>query len=233
MLNKRITKSIRNKVVAGVLVFVTLLSGGIGFKYQHDQINNLKYQLELKQDKDNKDKGNYISIADIQSIENEFNKLNSYTIFNGSMNLKHTYEYQRDSVLGLKSRGVLTANATVYYEYKIDLANADISVDYDRNTINIMLPKPTLNEASVHRKNNTFAKIDEESTTNILMNSRDGLLLQRYWEETFDMSAIDKLNEYYDDMNKEEYLQSIAKREVLSLINTLGINKTNININIK
>lgn len=233
MLNKRITKNIRNKVIAGVLVFITLLGGGIGYKHQQSKINDLQHQLEMKQDIDNKDKGNYISIADIQSIENEFNKLNSYTIFNGSMNLKHTYEYQRDSILGLKSRGVLTANATVYYEYKIDLANANISVDYDRNTINITLPKPTLNEASVHRKNNTFAKIDEESTTNILMNSRDGLLLQRYWEETFDMSAIDKLNEYYDDMNKEEYLQSIAKREVLSLINTLGINKTNININIK
>ena len=90
MLNKRITKSLRNKIIAGVLVFVTLLGGGIGYKYQRDQINNLKYQLELKQDKDNQDKGYYISIADVESIENEFNKLNSYTVFNGTMNLKHT-----------------------------------------------------------------------------------------------------------------------------------------------
>ena len=60
MLNKRITKSLRNKIIAGVLVFVTLLGGGIGYKYQRDQINNLKYQLELKQDKDNQDKGYYI-----------------------------------------------------------------------------------------------------------------------------------------------------------------------------
>ena len=62
MLNKRITKSLRNKIIAGVLVFVTLLGGGIGYKHQRDQINNLKYQLELKQDKDNQDKGYYISI---------------------------------------------------------------------------------------------------------------------------------------------------------------------------
>ena len=48
MLNKRITKSLRNKIIAGVLVFVTLLGGGIGYKHQRDQINNLKYQLELK-----------------------------------------------------------------------------------------------------------------------------------------------------------------------------------------
>ena len=52
MLNKRITKSLRNKIIAGVLVFVTLLGGGIGYKHQQQQINNLKYQLELKQDKD-------------------------------------------------------------------------------------------------------------------------------------------------------------------------------------
>ena len=79
MLNKRITKSLRNKIIAGVLVFVTLLGGGIGYKYQRDQINNLKYQLELKQDKDNQDKGYYISIADVESIENEFNKLKIFS----------------------------------------------------------------------------------------------------------------------------------------------------------
>ena len=42
MLNKRITKNLRNKIIAGVLVFVTLLGGGIGYKHQRDQINNLK-----------------------------------------------------------------------------------------------------------------------------------------------------------------------------------------------
>ena len=233
MLNKRITKNLRNKIIAGVLVFVTLLGGGTIYKHQYDQINNLKYQLELKQDKDNQDKGYYISIADVESIENEFNKLNSYTVFNGTMNLKHTYTYERDSVLGLKARGELTANATVYYEYKVDLKNANISIDYDRNTINITLPKSTLNEASVHRKNNTFKIVEKETTKNILMGTRDGQLLQRYWDDTFDLSAIDKIKEIYNTQEKQEYLERITKMEVLDLINTLGLNDINIKVNIK
>ena len=149
------------------------------------------------------------------------------------MNLKHTYTYERDSVLGLKARGELTANATVYYEYKVDLKNANISVDYDKNTINITLPKSTLNEASVHRKNNTFKIVEDETTKNILMGTRDGQLLMRYWEDTFDLSAIDKIKEIYDTQEKQEYLERITKMEVSDLINTLGLNDINIKVNIK
>lgn len=228
----KINKKIVKQVIASLLVALSL-SSVIFFKYQRDQINNLKYQLELKQDKDNQDKGYYISIADVESIENEFNKLNSYTVFNGTMNLKHTYTYERDSVLGLKARGELTANATVYYEYKVDLKNANISVDYDKNTINITLPKSTLNETSVHRKNNTFKIVEDETTKNILMGTRDGQLLQKYWEETFDISAIDKIKEIYDTQEKQEYLERITKMEVSDLINTLGLNDINIKVNIK
>ena len=228
----KINKKIVKQVIASLLIALSL-SSVIFFKHQRDQINNLKYQLELKQDKDNQDKGYYISIADVESIENEFNKLNSYTVFNGTMNLKHTYKYERDSVLGLKARGQLTANAIVYYEFKVDLKNADISVDYDKNTINITLPKSTLNEASVHRKNNTFKILEDETTKNILMGTRDGQLLQRYWEETFDISAIDKIKEIYDTQEKQEYLERITKMEVLDLVNTLGLNNINVKVNIK
>lgn len=228
----KINKKIVKQVIASLLIALSL-SSVIFFKHQQQQINNLKYQLELKQDKDNQDKGYYISIADVESIENEFNKLNSYTVFNGTMNLKHTYTYERDSVLGLKARGELTANATVYYEYKVDLKNANISVDYDKNTINITLPKASLNEASVHRKDNTFKIVEDESTKNILMGTRDGQLLQRYWEETFDISAIDKIKEIYDTQEKQEYLERITKMEVSDLVNTLGLNDINIKVNIK
>lgn len=228
---KKIKKEIRNKVIAIITASVMVFGGFVSYKHQQNKISDLEEQLKMKQDIDNKNSGNYISIADIKSIEKEFNNLNSYTIFKGSMNLKHMYCYERDSVLGLKSRGQLTANATVLYEYKIDLVDADITVDYDKNTINITLPKPKLNEDSVKRKNNTFAIVKKESTNNILMNDKDGSLLQRYWEETFVESAKDKLNEYYEE--KEDYLNSIARKEVLDLINTLGLNKTNVKINIK
>ena len=44
------------------------------------------------------------------------------------------------------------------------------------------------------------------------MGTRDGQLLQRYWEETFDISAIDKIKEIYDTQEKQEYLERITKK---------------------
>ena len=46
---KRISEYARNKVIIGVLAFVVALGCFIGHRYQVNKINNLKKQLELKQ----------------------------------------------------------------------------------------------------------------------------------------------------------------------------------------
>ena len=58
-------------------------------------------------------------------------------------------------------------------------------------------------------------------------------IVQVNWEETFDISAIDKIKEIYDTQEKQEYLERITKMEVSDLINTLGLNDINIKVNIK
>lgn len=229
-LNK-ITKNLRNKVIAGVLVFVTALGGFMGYVHQQHKINDLQMKLEMKQDADHKNQGMYSTAMDVQTIQNKFNELNSYKIFDGSMVLKHKYEYQRDSFLGLKSKGTLVANAKVYYEYKVDLKDAKISIN--GNAINITLPRATLNKDSVHMMNNTFKIVEKETKDNILMNEKDGKQLQRYWIESFSTSAIDKLEEYYDSGTMRDKLEENARREVRDLINTLGLNSVNVKINIK
>lgn len=229
-LNK-ITKNLRNKVIAGVLIFVTALSGFMGYVHQQHKINDLQMKLEMKQDADHKNQGMYSTAMDVQTIQNKFNELNSYKIFDGSMVLKHKYEYQRDSFLGLKSKGTLVANAKVYYEYKVDLKDAKVTTN--GNTINIILPRASLNKDSVHMMNNTFKIVEKETKDNILMNENDGKQLQRYWIESFSTSAIDKLEEYYDGGTMRDKLEENTRREVRDLINTLGLNNTNVKINIK
>lgn len=229
-LNK-ITKNLRNKVIAGVLIFVTALGGVMGYVHQQRKINDLQMKLEMKQDVDHKNQGMYSTAMDVQTIQNKFNELNSYKIFDGSMVLKHKYEYQRDSFLGLKSKGTLVANAKVYYEYKVDLKDAKVTTN--GNTINITLPRASLNKDSVHMMNNTFKIVEKETKDNILMNEKDGKQLQRYWIESFSTSAIDKLEEYYDSGTMRDKLEENTRREVRDLINTLGLNKTNVKINIK
>lgn len=229
-LNK-ITKNLRNKVIAGVLIFVTALGGVMGYVHQQRKINDLQMKLEMKQDADHKNQGMYSTVMDVQTIQNKFNELNSYKIFEGTMNLKHKYEYQRDNFLGLKSKGTLVANAKVYYEYKVDLKDAKVTTN--GNTINITLPRASLNKDSVHMMNNTFKIVEKETKDNILMNEKDGKQLQRYWIESFSTSAIDKLEEYYDSGTMRDKLEENTRREVRDLINTLGLNKTNVKINIK
>ena len=65
------------------------------------------------------------------------------------------------------------------------------------------------------------------------MNEKDGKKIQRYWIESFNTSAINKINEYYDRGEMRDRLEQNAKKEVMDLLNTLGLNRTNVKINIK
>ena len=156
----RITKDLRNKIIAGVVTFVIALGGVMGWQHQQHKINDLQSKLEMQQDINHKERGNYSSVIDVRTIKNEFNELNSYKIFDGTMVLRHKYEYQRDSFLGLKSKGTLVANAKAYYEFNVDLKKAVVTIR--GNTINIELPRPTLNRNSVHMVNDTFKEVEKD-----------------------------------------------------------------------
>ena len=227
----RISKKVKCSIIAGLLIFTSTLGMMTGCRFQQNKINDLQDQLKMKQDIDHKTQGNYSTLMDAKTIQNKFNELNSYKVFDGSMVLKHKYEYQRDSFLGLKSRGVLVANARAYYEFKVDLKDAIVTVD--NNIVNIELPRVKLDKNSVHMANETFREVEKESKNNLLMNDKDGEKLMRYFIESFNTSAIDKLEEYYDSGVMRDKLEDYAKREVRSLIDSLGLNRTDVKINIK
>lgn len=228
---KRISKKIRMCIIASLLIFTSAFSVLIGYQCQQKKVKDLQNELKMKKDIDNKNKGSYSTILNAQDIQLKFNEVNSYKIFSGTTTLKHKYEYERDSFLGLKSKGTLVANAKAYYEFQVDLKDAKISVI--GNHIDITLPRAYLNKNSVHMVNNTFKVVEKETKDNILMNEKDGKDLQRYWIETFSTSAIEQLETYYDGGIMRDKLEEITRREVKMLIDTLGINQTNVQINIK
>ena len=230
---KRISKYAKKRIIAGMMASVLALGGLMMFKHQTNKINDLKQQLEMKQDIDHKNQGMYSTTIDAQTIRSKFNEANSYKVFEGTMVLKHKYEYQRDSWIGLKSKGTLVANAKCYYEFQVDLRDAVVTVDYDTNVISVKLPRAKLNKNCVHMVNNTFKVVEKESKDNILMNEKDGKQLQRYWIESFNTNAIDKINEYYDSGTMRDKLEEYARKEVVNLINTLGLNRTDVKIEIK
>lgn len=228
---KRISKDIKKKIVAIMMVFVLAIGVLVGYKHQTNKINDLKQQLEMKQELDEQSRGYTESILDIKSIKGEFNRLNDYSILkNYKITMEHTYDYIKDGALGMKRKATLSGTATCVYDVDVRLSNANIFVD-SRNVLNVELERPFLNRDSVHMEQNTFLMNKEKSKLNMWMRREDSQELQKFWDNTFNIRAIDKLEEYYNEQYQRDKLNSIAKQEVGDLLRTLNV--TNYKITIK
>ena len=225
MLNKRITKNLRNKIIAGVLVFVTLLSGGIGYKHQRDQINNLKYQLELKQMKEERATDYTISSYDTENIEFKFNEIKEYKIMDSSISMKHKYIYTDEAFLGLHRKAILTGNVNIYFQYNVSLVDAEIKETDNEITINIS--KAYLDKDTVHIIPNTFIKIEDECSHNILSNYESGRKIQQHWNESAVENSYKYIEEYFNDSKK---IELHTKEQVKELVQTLTNKKVIVNI---
>ena len=225
MLNKRITKNLRNKIIAGVLVFVTLLGGGIGYKHQRDQINNLKYQLELKQMKEERATDYTISSYDTENIEFKFNEIKEYKIMDSSISMKHKYIYTDEAFLGLHRKAILTGNVNIYFQYNVSLVDAEIKETDNEITINIS--KAYLDKDTVHIIPNTFIKIEDECSHNILSNYESGRKIQQHWNESAVENSYKYIEEYFNDSKK---IELHTKEQVKELVQTLTNKKVIVNI---
>ena len=225
MLNKRITKNLRNKIIASILVFVTLLGGGIGFKYQHDQINNLKYQLELKQMKEERATDYTISSYDTKNIEFKFNEIKEYKIMDSAISMKHKYIYTDEAFLGLHRKAILTGNVNIYFQYNVSLVDAEIKETNDEIIINIS--KAYLDKDTVHIIPNTFIRIEDECSHNILSNYESGRKVQQYWNESAVENSYKYIEEYFNDSKK---IDAYTKEQIKELVQTLTNKKVTVNI---
>jgi hypothetical protein len=228
-LNK-LSKDIRNKVVAGIMVSVLTLGGLMMFKHQTNKINDLKQQLQLKQQLDEQSRGYTESILDVKTIKGEFNKLKDYPILkNYRITMTHTYDYLKYGKMGIKRKATLSGSATCIYDVDIRLSDANIFVD-NKNVLHVELEEPFLNKESVHLEENTFLINERKSDMNFWMKKEDAQDLMRYWSNSFNMSAIEKLEDLYREEYQREKLNAIAKQEVGDLLKTLKVEKFKITI---
>lgn len=228
-LNK-ITKNLRNKVIAGVLIGLSILGLFVNCKYQSNQIKDLKQQLQLKQQLEEQSRGYTESILDVKTIKGEFNRLNDYSILkNYKITMTHTYDYLKDGALGMKRKGTLSGSATCVYDVDIRLSNANIYLD-NKNVLHVELERPFLNEDSVHLEENTFLINEKKSDMNMWMRKQDSQELMMYWSNSFNTSAVEKLKDYYNEEYQRNKLESIAKQEVGNLLKTLKVKNYKITI---
>lgn len=214
MLNKRISKKVRY-IIIGSLLGISILFTSMFV--QHKKIKQLEKDLYI-QTEQTEQRYNYTETEiDTSSIKEKFNQEKKYELFSGTINIKHSYNYERDSILGMKSRCKLTGTANFYYQYVINLSSYKI-LQCTNDNIKISIDKPYLNEESCHRENNSFYRIDDECSNNILSNKNDMEKITRGWEDTFDTKGIKYIKDYYED----EYLMNKANNIVIELLRELG-----------
>lgn len=214
MLNKRISKKVRC-IIIGSLLGISILFTSMFV--QHKKIKQLEKDLYI-QTEQTEQRYNYTETEiDTSSIKEKFNQEKKYELFSGTINIKHSYNYERDSILGMKSRCKLTGTANFYYQYVINLSSYKI-LQCTNDNIKISIDKPYLNEESCHRENNSFYRIDDECSNNILSNKNDMEKITRGWEDTFDTKGIKYIKDYYED----DYLINKANNIVIELLRELG-----------
>lgn len=219
MLNQQISSKAR-KIVIGILLGVSILFTSI-FIGQHNKINNLKKDLYI-QTQTTEQRQNYTETTiDTSTIKEKFNNEKKYEILNSTINIKHSYHYERDSLLGLKSRYQLTGTADFYYSYVVNLSSYEI-IEANKDKIKISVDKPRLDKESCHRVSNTFYRLDDECTANIMSNKHDAETTTRQWEDTFDKKGLENVKEYYNLKNKNNILESRTKTVITELLRELG-----------
>lgn len=210
------------KVIA--IVMAVMLSVGAFFTQQH-KINDLQKQLYIQQNITDQRYNYTATQIDISSLKERMNKECNFKILDGTINIKHTYAYQRDSVLGLKSMYKLVGTADFYYQMIVNLQLAEIT-HASAEKITIAVPKPIIDEQACHRVPNTFLRMDSECDNNLLANKKDAERATRQWEDSFDTKGLVYIQEYYSYSGIQEKAQQATIHQIKALLEELGYSQS-------
>lgn len=220
------TKNFGKKAAAIGLSGVVL--SGV-FLNQQYEINKLEEDLQIQKNITDQ-KYNYTeTILDVTSLKERLNEECNFKVLDGSINIRHTYVYKRDSILGFKSQYRLTGKADFYYALTVDLSKSTIIRATDK-TITIEVPRAKIDEKAYHRVANSFVRIDAECDTNILANKRDAETATRQWEDSFDTKGIEYVQNYMTRENIRNTVDQHTVRQVKLLLEKLGYSQ---NIEVK
>lgn len=216
-------KKYASKKVIAVMMAAILILGG--FYKQHDTITDLKRELYIQQNMTDQ-KYNYTETEiDISTLEKKLNEECEFKVFDGTINIKHTYAYQRESILGLKSKYKLVGTADFYYAMIVNLTQAKIT-KATKDKITMEVPKAVIDEQACHRVANTFIRINDECDSNLLANKVDTERATRQWEDTFDIKGVQYTKEYFNYDDVRNNLQEATTHQIKTLMEELGYSQS-------
>lgn len=216
-------KQYASKKVIAIVMAIMLAVGG--FLNQQRKINDLQKQIYIEQNMTDQ-RFNYSETEiDISTLEEEMNQQCDFKVLDGTINIKHTYVYERDSILGLKSRYKLVGTADFYYALNVNLSNARIT-KATKDKITMEIPRAFIDEKACHRVANTFIRLTDECDDNILSNKEDTERATRQWEDTFDTKGLQYVQEYYNYAGVQNKAQEATIHQIKTLMEELGYSQS-------
>ena len=151
-------KKLKTKVIAvgltGVVVSGVVLN-------QQFEIRQLEKDLQIQQNITDQ-KHNYTeTIIDISSLKERLNEECSFKVLDSTINIRHTYSYKRDSILGFKSEYKLVGTADFYYALVTDLSQSTIMKATDEKIIIEEYPPATVKLTITGKGNATKEELEE------------------------------------------------------------------------
>lgn len=211
-------KKLKTKVIAVGLTGVVI--SGVIINQQYE-INQLEKDLQIQQNITDQ-KHNYTeTLIDISTLKEQLNEECNFKVLDSTINIRHTYSYKRDSILGFKSEYKLVGTADFYYALTTNLSQAMI-MKATENKIVIEVPRATIDEKAYHRVANSFVRLDLECSANILSNKQDAEKATRQWEDSFDTKGIEYVEKYMARDSVQNKIDQLTVRQVQALFEKLG-----------
>ena len=211
-------KSLNKKVIAVGLTGVII--SGVVINQQYE-IKQLEKDLQIQQNIADQ-KHNYTETSiDISTLKERLNEECNFKVLDSTINIRHTYSYKRDSILGFKSEYKLVGTADFYYALTTDLSQSTIT-KATRDKIVIEVPRATIDEKAYHRVANSFVRLDLECSANILSNKQDAEKATRQWEDSFDTKGIEYVEKYMARDSVRNKIDQLTVRQVQALFEKLG-----------
>ena len=212
------TKKLKTKVIAVGLTGVVV--SGVVLNQQYE-IRQLERDLQIQQNITDQ-KHNYTETTiDLSTLKERLNEECNFKVLDSTINIRHTYSYKRDSILGFKSEYKLVGTADFYYALTTDLSQATI-MKATRDKIVIEVPRATIDEKAYHRVANSFVRLDLECSANILSNKQDAEKATRQWEDSFDTKGIEYVEKYMARDSVRNKINQLTVRQVQALFEKLG-----------
>lgn len=209
---------LKTKVIAVSLTGVVVT--GVVLNQQYE-INQLEKELQIQQNITDQ-KYNYTeTLIDISSIKERLNEECNFKVLDSTINIRHTYSYKRDSILGFKSEYKLVGTADFYYALTTDLSQSTIVKATDAKIV-IEVPRAKIDEKAYHRVANSFVRLDHECSANILSNKQDAEKATRQWEDSFDTKGIEYVEKYMARDSVRNKIDQLTVRQVQALFEKLG-----------